>query len=220
MTKHFPLNKNSFYNYVPEIINEIVEKPIIFKCNQFFLLITNAFSLVMRLIKMLSTEEVYISEDPPILLKKATLNDMEFIKGLLRTEMDKIVNEAWKGRFRWESWYNDITEAFSLDSHLIQLIQISDQKIGFLWMNKEVDTLWITSIVLKKAWQRQNIGYQIMTFLINECRQNGIKSIELGVQQNNDAAMNFYLSMGFSKFDQVRSASTDLLRLSLKNSES
>ncbi|MHA1975622.1 MAG: N-acetyltransferase family protein [Candidatus Hodarchaeales archaeon] len=166
---------------------------------------------------MLTAEEVQISKDPLVLLKKAALGDMDFIKDLFYTEMDSIVNVAWGGRFRWESWFKDVTEALELESHNVLLILVSDQRIGFLWMNKELRTLWITAIVLKYEWQRRNIGNQIMTHLIDECRKDGISAIELGVQKNNRAALNFYTELGFRKFDQVRSAGTDLLRLELND---
>jgi ribosomal protein S18 acetylase RimI-like enzyme len=164
---------------------------------------------------MLTGEEVQISENPPLLLKKATLEDMDFIKDLFYSEMDEIVNVAWNGRFRWESWFRDINEALSLKTHYVLLLQDTKQNIGFLWMNKEISTLWITAIVLKQEWQRRTVGSQVMTHLIEECKEDGIKTIELGVQQNNMVAMRFYTKLGFQKFDQVRSAGTDLLRLKL-----
>ncbi|MHA1992993.1 MAG: GNAT family N-acetyltransferase [Candidatus Hodarchaeales archaeon] len=169
----------------------------------------------MRLTKMLTGEKVQISENPPLSLIKATLDDMDFIEELFHTEMDEIVNIAWNGKFRWESWFKDINEALSLKSHHVLLIQDTRQNIGFLWMNKEISTLWITAIVLKKEKQRNAIGSQVMTHLIDECKEDGIQAIELGVQQNNKAAMSFYTNIGFQKFDQVRSAGTDLLRLKL-----
>ncbi len=166
---------------------------------------------------MLTSEETQISENPNILLKKATLEDMDFIKELFFTEMDAIVNRAWRGRFRWESWFKDINEALTLESHSVLLIQVTRQNIGFLWMNTETNSLWITAIVLNPEWQRRKIGSQIMAHLINECKQDGRKTIELGVQQNNEAAMRFYTEIGFRKFDQIRSAGTDLLQLKLND---
>ena len=62
-----------------------------------------------------------------------------------------------------------------------------------------------------------NIGSQIMTHLIDQCTKDGILAIELGVQKNNQGALNFYTEMGFSKSDQVRSAGTELLRLKLND---
>ena len=166
---------------------------------------------------MLTSDEIQISENPNILLKKATLDDLDFINELSYHEMNAIVSRAWRGKFRWESWFKDIKEALTLDSHIIQLIQVKRENIGWLWMNTETNSLWITAIVLKLEWQRRKIGSQIMAHLINECKQDGIKTIELGVQQNNEAAMRFYTEIGFRKFDQIRSAGTDLLHLKLND---
>lgn len=161
-------------------------------------------------------EQIILSTNPHLQLKKASQQDLEFINGLSYSEMDSIVNIAWRGRFRWRSWFEDIKKAIESNFHMVYLIQEVNSNIGYLWMNEERTTLWITAIVLIPEFQRRKIGSKILLYLKEECVKNRMNSIELGVQQNNSRAIEFYLSMGFKKFDQIKSANTDLLRLELK----
>ena len=161
-------------------------------------------------------EQILLSTNPHLQLKKASRQDLEFINGLSYSEMDSIVNIAWRGRFRWRSWFEDIEKAIKSNFHMVYIIQEVNNNIGYLWMNEERTTLWITAIVLIPEFQRKRIGSKIILYLKEECLKNKINSIELGVQQNNSAAIKFYLSMGFEKFDEIKSANTDLLRLKLK----
>ena len=162
---------------------------------------------------MLSSDVITISNNPLVILRRATSADVEFANDLSFKIMDSVVAIAWNGRFRWESWFRDIEEAIRDDIHMFFIVRVEEENVGYLWMNEEHATLWITAIVLGKKWQRQGIGDQIVKRLIRECKDSGKEAIELGVQQNNQAALDFYYKMGFVKYDSIRSANTDLLRL-------
>ncbi len=161
-------------------------------------------------------DNVHLSTNPQLWLRKASYEDLKFINGLSYSEMDSIVSFAWKGRFRWESWFKDIEKAIESTHHMVYIIRETDRSIGYLWMNEESTTLWITAIVIIPEFQRKKIGSKIILYLIEECKKHDLNSIELGVQQNNSYANQFYRAMGFKKFDQIKSANTDLLRLELK----
>ncbi len=165
---------------------------------------------------MIDSEIVEISNKPAISLKKAITADLKYINALSYDEMDSIVSVAWKGGFRWKSWFKDIEKAITNASQTLYVIQEAEINIGYLWMNVESASLWITAIVLEQGWQRKKIGSMIIKRLIDECRNSGMESIELGVQQNNKNALDFYTKLGFEKYDQIRQANTDLLRLCLK----
>ncbi len=165
---------------------------------------------------MLSSDVITISNNPVVLLKRATSNDVEFVKDLFIKIMNSVVAVAWNGRFRWKSWFDDAEEAIRDEKHMFFIVCAGEEDVGFLWMNEENTTLWITAIILKEQWQRRGLGGQIMQMLIEVCKDNGKEALELGVQQNNQAALNFYEKIGFVKYDTIRSAGTDLLRLELK----
>ena len=165
---------------------------------------------------MFSSDVITISNNPVVVLRRATSADVEFVNELLFEIMKSVFAVAWRGRVRWDSWFKDIEEAINDDIHMVFIVCVEEEDVGYLWMNEENVTLWITAIVLEEQWQRQGIGGQIIKRLIKECKDNGKKAIELGVQQNNKTALNFYQKMGFIKYDTIRSANTDLLRMQLK----
>jgi len=165
---------------------------------------------------MLSSDIITISNNPEVVLRRATSADVEFANELSFKIMDSVVAIAWNGRFRWESWFNDTEAAIRDDIHIFFIVRVEEENVGYLWMNEEHATLWITAILLEEQWQRQGIGDQIIKRLVNECKDSGKEAIELGVQQNNQAALDFYYKMGFVKYDSIRSANTDLLRLEFK----
>jgi ribosomal protein S18 acetylase RimI-like enzyme len=165
---------------------------------------------------MLDFLSMQISSSPQVILRQAQSDDFEFINEVQYLEMKEILSKAWKNRFNWESWNNDLVEAATGALHKVFVIEVDTFSAGYLWLNVELNNLWITAIVLATKWQRQRIGDLILHFLIEECRKENLKSIELGVQHNNDKALNFYKKLGFKQFDHLKQANTDLLRLSLE----
>ncbi len=153
-----------------------------------------------------------ISSNPPVILRRAHKDDFHFINEISYSEMNEIVSTTWN----WESWFNDVEEAAKGAFHKVFIIEVQEISAGYLWLNVELGgNLWITAIVIQAEWQRRNIGEKIMLFLIEECRRNKLKSIELGVQNNNERAIKFYSKLGFKQFDHLKEANTDLLRLDL-----
>lgn len=161
---------------------------------------------------MIDIPIVNLSFNPLITLRRAKLSDLDFIKEVSHTEMDSI----YPGN--WESWFEDINK-FIIDTpnhhHKIFVIEFQRNSVGYLWFNEEVNSLWITAIVLHSKFQRRNIGQKVMNYLINESRKEGKEFIELGVQNNNKKALQFYYKLGFEHFDYVKVVNTDLIRLKL-----
>lgn len=163
---------------------------------------------------MLDLHTIEISVDPPVSLRKANVEDLTFIKDVSHSEMDTIVPQGWN----WESWFEDVEKAIFSNRHRVFVIETSKFSIGYLWLNEEINSLWITAIVLQTKYQRLRIGQNVMNYLIKESYKEGKDSIELGVQRNNYAALQFYSKLGFLQFDHLKSANTDLVRLKLKTS--
>ena len=115
---------------------------------------------------MLSSDVITISNDPVVILRRATSNDVEFVKDLFIKIMNSVVLVAWNGRFRWKSWLNDAEEAIQDEKHMFFIVRESEEDVGFIWMNEYQTTLWITAIILEEQWQRRGIGGQIMQMLL------------------------------------------------------
>ncbi len=163
---------------------------------------------------MLDLHTIVISVDPPVSLRKANTEDLKFIEKVSHSEMGSIVPQGWN----WESWFEDVEKAIISNRHRVFVIETSKIPIGYLWLNEEINSLWITAIVLQTKYQRLRIGQNVMNYLIKESYKEGKDSIELGVQRNNSAALQFYSKLGFLQFDFLKSANTDLFRLKLKTS--
>ncbi|UCE14386.1 MAG: GNAT family N-acetyltransferase [Candidatus Heimdallarchaeota archaeon] len=166
---------------------------------------------------MLDFHNKSISSNPPINLVKARFSDFKFLEEVSHLEMDHVVSQSWN----WRSWFEDLKKAIigNLYYHKVFIIEVEQGCVGYLWLNEEKNSLWVTAIVLQAEFQRRGIGQQIMNFLIEESRKEGKENIELGVQNNNIAALSFYSNLGFKKFDYVKSANTDLFRLKLSSSK-
>ncbi|MFW9778585.1 MAG: GNAT family N-acetyltransferase [Candidatus Heimdallarchaeota archaeon] len=165
---------------------------------------------------MYNIDSILISKNPEIILRRATSEDMGFIEEVSFKEMEQIVVEAWRGKFNWSKWFEDVAEAITNSYHRVFVIENTGEAIGYLWLNEEPQLVWITAIVIKRGWQRQHIGGYLMKYIIREALGHGKIAIELGVQDNNIAARRFYSKWGFKKFDHLGTASTVLVRLDLR----
>lgn len=166
--------------------------------------------------KMFNSQIVRLSSDPLISIRKCENEDLEYIFDLEFKEMNEILFEAWQGSFSWKNWRNDLAEAVNSDFHRVFIIQVQEMPVGYLWLNEEINSLWITAIVIDSSWQRRRIGHYVLEYLIKSCETDGKEFIELGVQNNNQKALQFYKSIGFQQFDHLRQANTDLLRLEIR----
>ncbi|UCG02045.1 MAG: GNAT family N-acetyltransferase [Candidatus Heimdallarchaeota archaeon] len=160
---------------------------------------------------MLDLSIINLSSDPLVILRRARLSDLEYIKEISHAEMDEVVPQYWN----WESWFSDISKYLIGNHHKIFIIEVQKASGGYLWVNEEFNALWITAIVLQNNYQRKSIGSKIMNYLIEETHKEGKEFIELGVQHNNKNAQNFYSKLGFEQFDHIQTANTDLFRLNL-----
>ena len=75
--------------------------------------------------------------------------------------------------------------------------------IGFWWITPYNDHLWIDAFVIKPQYQRKGIGSSLMNIIKDYFNIYFPKnqSIELGVQERNAEAVNFYLKHGFKIVD-------------------
>ena len=81
--------------------------------------------------------------------------------------MNQIVSEAWKDRFNWDSWYKDVAEATKgINRHRVFIIEVHNNSVGYIWLNEEINSLWITAIVLQTKFQRLRIGQEIMKYYL------------------------------------------------------
>ena len=91
---------------------------------------------------------------------------------------------------------------FKLFSNLIELDKIfvvkvipSNQLIGFVELQGDLEETEIITLGIKKNFQNQGYGKQLINFIIKK----NYKNIFLEVSSSNLKALNFYKSLGFKK---------------------
>jgi len=94
------------------------------------------------------------------------------------------------------------TTNFKLFSNLIELDKIfvlkvipSNQLIGFVEIQGDLEETEIITLGIKKNFQNQGYGKQLINFIIKK----NYKNIFLEVSLSNLKALNFYKSLGFKK---------------------
>lgn len=165
---------------------------------------------------MLESQLIPINANKGLFFREAIETDLDLILKINRAEMDEILKIAWQGSFKWNKWIIDVKRAMESSRHRVFVIEVNSEPIGSLWVSDDDNwTLWVTSIVIIKEWQRKGMGKDIMEYLIKVAKEDKKRFIELGVQKNNEQAMKFYNSIGFVRFDFLRYANTELKRLNL-----
>lgn len=72
------------------------------------------------------------------------------------------------------------------------------QVVGYAWCaDKENDMRLIAYIGVKKEHQRLGYGQRIMQTICNKAKEDGISLMVLGVEKNNQPALQLYLREGF-----------------------
>ncbi len=65
--------------------------------------------------------------------------------------------------------------------------------------NISKESLEVQRIYIRKAFQRQGLGKQLINFAINYAKESNKKNIWLGVWEQNASAISFYHAMGFKQ---------------------
>jgi len=115
------------------------------------------------------------------MIRQANLNDLKLI---LIIEEENFENPWSKEMFDMEI-QGDYSKVFLLDDK------------GFIVIHYSYDFLELADIAVKKEYQGQGIGKELMDFLDEEARRLNIKKIFLEVNVNNIVAYNLYKKCGY-----------------------
>ena len=69
---------------------------------------------------------------------------------------------------------------------------------GYLNSTYILDEMNLNRIAISKDFRRRNIGYSLLSDMINFCKNNGIKRVMLEVRVSNFPAQNLYKAFGFT----------------------
>lgn len=123
-----------------------------------------------------------------IKIEMMSLNDLETIKDILQTEFD-------------EFWTYEILqqELLSNNSKYIVAKSLDNIIVGFAGIKIILDTAELMNIVTKKSFRANGIGKLMLEYLINMCKKEKIKTLNLEVNSQNTIAINLYKKYNFKE---------------------
>jgi ribosomal protein S18 acetylase RimI-like enzyme len=143
-------------------------------------------------------------------IKKASLDDVNWIINLAYKQMNNYLEYAYTGPFDWETWENEMRGVIFKDKVEDGIVQVfyskdTSEDVGFWWITPYSDHLWIDAFVIKPQHQLKGMGSSLIVNLkeILKAYFPLNHSVELGVQKNNDTAINFYQKHGFKIMDDT-----------------
>lgn len=121
-------------------------------------------------------------------IEMMSLNDLETIKDILQTEFD-------------EFWTYEILqqELLSNNSKYIVAKSLDNIIVGFAGIKIILDTAELMNIVTKKSFRANGIGKLMLEYLINMCKKEKIKTLNLEVNSQNTIAINLYKKYNFKE---------------------
>lgn len=151
----------------------------------------------------------------PIIIKKATISDLEIIQEISRqtfieTFADVNTPENMENYIREN--FNSIQVASEINNpeSAFYLATLDNETIGYLKLNfgnaqNEIvnsQTIEIQRIYVLKAFLGKKIGQLLLDETLNIAHQSGVDYLWLGVWEENQRALQFYSKNGFVEFDK------------------
>lgn len=141
--------------------------------------------------------------------------------------MDEILRQAWKtAKYDWEGWKKDLKMAIADESdHVFNILVPTEQDkeiiAGFIWYSlAEENSIWLTALVVISQLQGRGIGSRVISILEDEGLKRGKDQIELGVQQSNPRAVQFYKNRNFQELEDIEYAGTVIMRKKIEHEKS
>ena len=121
------------------------------------------------------------------LISEMKIEDLENIKDILETDFD----EFWN--------YETLKEELESNFSKYFIAKQNDNIVGFAGLKIILDEADLMNIVTKKCCRHEGIASNIMDKLIEYCKQEKIKCINLEVNIQNSIAINFYKKYNFKE---------------------
>ncbi len=87
---------------------------------------------------------------------------------------------------------------FHLDTFSNCLVYEFENKIiGFIIYSIIYERAEIVDIIIEDSFRRKKFGFKLLNKVIDECLENNCINITLEVNENNQAALDFYYNVGF-----------------------
>lgn len=120
------------------------------------------------------------------------------IKPMTQMDLDNVIaiEAASYGEHHWskESFFNELSNELA---HYYCAFDVDDNLMGYAGTWQILEEAHITNIAVSPDYRRKKVGEALLTTIINDCKNNGIKYITLEVRVSNTPAINLYEKYGF-----------------------
>ena len=124
-----------------------------------------------------------------LIISSMTLNDLEDIKDFLISDFDDFWN--------YETLKDELNSSFS--KYIIVKNSITNSIVGFAVIKVILDEADLMNIVTKKDSRNNGIGSLLLKSIINKCKEENLKYLNLEVNVNNTIAINLYKKYNFEE---------------------
>ena len=121
------------------------------------------------------------------IISKMTILELDEIKNILENEFDDFWN------------YQIFKSELENPNSVYFMIKQNNEICGFIGALKILDTADIMNIVIKKIYRGKGLSKILLEYIINYCKENNIKKINLEVSSKNIIAINLYKKYGFEE---------------------
>ena len=130
-------------------------------------------------------------------LRKAEIEDLDLTYKIKKNALSEYLEQLWG--WNDEAQYEFHQEHFNPDN--FQLIEISNEPIGYLETTQKSDILFLLNLMILKQFQGKGIGKIILEDLLKNHTQ-----IKLEVLKVNIRAIRFYEGLGFKILEEIDDA--------------
>lgn len=120
------------------------------------------------------------------------------IKPMTQMDLDNVISieAASYGEHHWskESFFNELSNELA---RYYCAFDCNGNLMGYAGTWQILEEAHITNIAVSPDYRRKKVGETLLTTIINDCRNNGIKYITLEVRVSNTPAINLYEKYGF-----------------------
>ena len=122
--------------------------------------------------------------------------DIEINK-MLETDLSSVVSIE-RNSYDYP-WNENIFRDCLLSGYTCVVAKKSDLIVGYAILSSALDEAHILNFCIDKGYRNLGFGHQLLDFLINQSKVNGIEKIFLEVRPSNIKAIALYIKKGFEK---------------------
>lgn len=95
-----------------------------------------------------------------------------------------------------------VTDQIQNQGYEYYFIEVDDNKVGYIGIRKEEEALFLSKLYILKEHRKKGYSSMALEFLVNLCKDSGLKSIYLTVNKYNYDTIQVYKAKGFQIFKE------------------